>query len=224
MCPIAHRFFRGKELRRRALEMFGFPEAFIATSHLMAARDRTHSALVTIERLQESLLTLAAPHFLRPPDLLCEHADVQRAGRLILVNILTFGLVALNEILAAPSETVRSTETDQNRFGYYLAPELPPLTSAHVISYDETGASDTAPQLLFVQITLKSGVPPMLVKTLALGSESLERFPYGCIELSLQGLGPAGRTNVQYSSSFTGSVPPPCPTLSRLTCITIYLI
>jgi len=49
-------------------------------------------------------------------------------------------------------------------------------------------------------------VPPILVKTLALGSDSLESSAYCWIALSLQGLGPTWRANVQYSSNFTGSV------------------
>jgi len=86
-------------------------------------------------RSDPNLLLVPAPsRFLRDPDLLREHVDVQRAGWLVLVNVLTVGLVALNEISLRPSEAVRSTETDQDPFGYHLAPELPPATSAHVIS------------------------------------------------------------------------------------------
>ena len=80
------------------------------------------------------LLVPAAPRFFRGLDLLGEHADVQRAGWLVLVHVLTVGLVTLNEISSEPSEAVRSTETDQHRFGYHLAPKLPRVTSAHVIS------------------------------------------------------------------------------------------
>ncbi len=100
------------------------------------AQSRSHANL---------LLGPEASRFLRDPDLLGEHADVQRAGGLVLVNVLTVGLVTLNEISLRPSETVRSTQTDQHGFGYHLAPELPTATSAHVISYDETAAPDTAP-------------------------------------------------------------------------------
>ena len=91
------------------------------------------------------LLLPAASRFLRDPDLLGEHADVQWAGWFVLVNVLTVGLVTLNEMSSGPSEAVRSTETDQHPFGYYLAPELPPAISAHMISYAETAAPDTAP-------------------------------------------------------------------------------
>ncbi len=87
-----------------------------------------------VDRNPYLLLVPAASRFLRDPDLLGEHADVQRAGGLVLVNVLTVGLVTLNEISLRPSEAVRSTETDQHRFGDHLAPELPLVTSAHVIS------------------------------------------------------------------------------------------
>jgi hypothetical protein len=50
-------------------------------------------------------------------DLFREHARVQRAGRLVLVNVLTPGLVTLNEIPSLASEAVRSTEEDQHMFG-----------------------------------------------------------------------------------------------------------
>jgi len=90
------------------------------------------------------LLVTAASRFLRDPDLLGEHTDVQRAGWLVLVNVLTVGLVTLNEISSGASKAVRSTETDQDHFGYHPAPELPRVTSAHVISDDETVAPDTA--------------------------------------------------------------------------------
>ena len=80
------------------------------------------------------LLVTAASSFLRDPDLLGEHTDVQRAGWLVLVNVLTVGLVTLNEISSGASKAVRSTETDQDHFGYHLASKLPRVTSAHVIS------------------------------------------------------------------------------------------
>ena len=44
------------------------------------------------------LLVPATARFPRGPDLLREHADVQWTGRLVLVNVLTVGLVTLNEM------------------------------------------------------------------------------------------------------------------------------
>ncbi len=64
------------------------------------------------------LLVPAASRFLCAPDLLGEHADVQRAGWLVLVNVLTLGLITLNEVPLRPSEAIRSTQTDQHRLRY----------------------------------------------------------------------------------------------------------
>jgi len=86
-----------------------------------------------LEGRSEELRVPAPPRFLCHPDLLGEHADVQRAGWLVLVNVLTVGLVALNDISRGLSEPVRSMETDPDRFRYHLAHELPRTISAHVI-------------------------------------------------------------------------------------------
>ncbi len=80
------------------------------------------------------LLAPRGPRLFRRLDLCGEHTDVQWAGELVLINVLTVGLVTLNEVFSSASEAVDSTETDQDHFGYHLARELPRRTSTHVIS------------------------------------------------------------------------------------------
>ena len=87
------------------------------------------------EGRSEELPVPATPRFVCRPDLLREHADVERAGWLVLVNVLTVGLVALNEIFRGLSEPVRSMETDPDRFRYHLAQELPCTIPSHAIRF-----------------------------------------------------------------------------------------
>ena len=87
------------------------------------------------EARSDELRVPAPPCFVCHPGLLREHADVQRAGWLVLVNVLTVDLVAQNEIFRGLSEPVRSMETNPDRFRYHLAQELPRTIPTHVIRF-----------------------------------------------------------------------------------------
>src|SRR5262245_36445535 len=66
-------------------------------------------------------------------DLLGEHAEVQRAGRLVLFHILTLGLNERNEVGRAPFEPVVAPEPDHDRFVDDRALELTPFRFRHVL-------------------------------------------------------------------------------------------
>src|SRR5439155_9012697 len=75
--------------------------------------------------------------FLERADLFAEHPDVERAGGLVLFDVLAFGLVALDEIALAATESSRPTKTDLDPFRDHLAPELSRSASAHSGSFVE---------------------------------------------------------------------------------------
>src|ERR1700758_3775073 len=79
-----------------------------------------------IETSTALMLVTPAPRGRDGLDLLREHADVQRAGGFVRVDVLAFGLVALHDMSALGIEAGRSPETDQHTLGYHRAPELPP--------------------------------------------------------------------------------------------------
>src|SRR5262249_684227 len=64
-----------------------------------------------------------------------EHPDVERAGRLVLLDVLAVILVALDEIPLAPAEPSRPTKTDLHLFRDHLTPEFPRSASAHPVSF-----------------------------------------------------------------------------------------
>src|SRR5512143_3280164 len=86
------------------------------------------------ETLAVLVLVAPAPRGRDGLDLLREQAEVQRAGGLVRVDVLTFALVALHDMSSLRLEAVRSTEADQHTLGYHRAPELPPGLPAHLSS------------------------------------------------------------------------------------------
>jgi hypothetical protein len=78
------------------------------------------------------LFAACAAGFLSRLDLVGEQAGVQRAGRFVLLNVLTFGLIALDEVPLDATEATRPLEANHHRFGHHGAPELARTTSTHV--------------------------------------------------------------------------------------------
>src|SRR5262249_55230428 len=85
------------------------------------------------ERARPLLGSLRA-RFLGGLDLVSEHRGGQRAGRLVFVDVLAIGLIALHEVALRSSESARPTQSDLNALGHDTAEILACSASAHVIS------------------------------------------------------------------------------------------
>ena len=64
-----------------------------------------------------SHITVVAPAagFFGGANVFGEHADVERAGGLVLVDVLAVGLIALHEVTLHAAEAARSLQPDENR-------------------------------------------------------------------------------------------------------------
>ena len=63
-----------------------------------------------------------------------EHADMERARRLVLVDVLAVGLIALHEVALDAAEAAGSFQPDQYRLGDHFAEILSCATSTHMLS------------------------------------------------------------------------------------------
>ena len=84
----------------------------------------------------KSTVTVVAPatRFFGGADVLGEHADVERARRLVLVDVLAVRLIALHEVALDAAEASRSFQPDQYRLGDHFAEILSRATSTHMLS------------------------------------------------------------------------------------------
>src|SRR5262249_60742219 len=67
-------------------------------------------------------------------DLVREHRRGERAGGLVLVDVLAVCLVALHEVALRPPEPAGAPEPDLDGLGHDATPEFARSASAHVIS------------------------------------------------------------------------------------------
>src|SRR6266403_209145 len=80
-------------------------------------------------------LAASAARFLGGLDLVGEESRVQRAGRLVFLDVLTLGLVALHEVPLDAAESPRPFETDHHGLRHHGTPELTCTASAHVLGF-----------------------------------------------------------------------------------------
>lgn len=80
-----------------------------------------------------SVVAPAASFFSRT-DVFGEHADVERAGGLVLVDVLAVGLITLHEVTLHAAEAAGPFQPDQYRLGNYFAEILARATSTHMLS------------------------------------------------------------------------------------------
>src|SRR5947209_19242821 len=94
---------------------------------------------------QRRLAVAVSARLLRGSDLVGEHVDVKRAGRLVLIDVLAIELITLDEIPSGSSEPARPAQPDLDSLLDHMAPEISHSGSTHDISLG-VPASERPPQ------------------------------------------------------------------------------
>src|SRR5262249_26171973 len=86
------------------------------------------------QRARSAVSRAAGALGLRLTDLVGEHPDVERAGRLVLVHVLAVGLIALYEIPGRAPKTAPPLQADLHGFRDDVTRELAALSPTHAHS------------------------------------------------------------------------------------------